>query len=107
VADLNLLQTFDRLGVNSSPSDQHSYDSAERRTSMTVNGQTQVSYTRDNANRLTGIAQGSSSVALNYDAANRRTSMTLPNGVAVAYTYDSDTRVTGARGAWRTVLVLP
>jgi RHS repeat-associated protein len=62
---------------------------------MTVAGQTAVNYGWDNANRLTGITQGSSSVALNYDAANRRTSLTLPNGVAVAYTYDSDAHVTG------------
>ncbi|WP_414645318.1 RHS repeat-associated core domain-containing protein [Candidatus Binatus sp.] len=62
---------------------------------MTVAGQPQVSYAWDNANRLTGITQGSTSVSLNYDNANRRTSLTLPNGIVVAYTYDSDSHVKG------------
>ena len=34
---------------------------------MQVAGQAQVSYTWDNANRLTAIAQGSSAVGINYD----------------------------------------
>ncbi|HVA39585.1 MAG TPA: RHS repeat domain-containing protein, partial [Candidatus Binataceae bacterium] len=58
-------------------------------------GQSQTSYAWDNANRLTGITQGSSAVGLVYDNANRRTTLTLPNGVTVAYTYDSDSRVNG------------
>ncbi|HEY9157294.1 RHS repeat-associated core domain-containing protein [Candidatus Binatus sp.] len=65
---------------------------------MTVAGQPQVSYAWDNANRLTGLTQGSTSVSLNYDNANRRTSLTLPNGIVVAYTYDSDSHVKGM--AW-------
>jgi RHS repeat-associated protein len=73
----------------------YAYDNAGRRQSMTVIGQTEVSYTFDNANRLTGITQGSSSVAFAYDGANRRTSLTLPNGIVVAYSYDSDSRVSG------------
>lgn len=47
---------------------------------MTVAGQSAVSYTWDNANRLTGITQGSN-VGLSYDAANRPSgaySVTLP-----------------------------
>ncbi len=62
---------------------------------MTVAGQTGVTYTWDNANRLTGITQGTSAVGFSYDAANRRTQLTLPNGIVVAYTYDSGSRVTG------------
>ncbi len=56
---------------------------------MTVVGQPAVSYTWDNANRLTGITQGSSSVGFSYDNSNRRTTLTLPNGVTVAYTYNA------------------
>jgi YD repeat-containing protein len=48
---------------------------------MTVAGQTAVGYSYDNANRLTGITQGSWGVSFAYDAANRRTSLTLPNGI--------------------------
>ena len=62
---------------------------------MTVPGQSQVSYTWDDANRLTGITQGSMSVAFQYDNANRRTQLTLPNGIVVAYSYDGDSRVSG------------
>ncbi len=88
---------LDRLTSETTPQGaiNYSYDSAGRRTSMTVAGQTQTNYTWDNANRLTGMTQGSSSVALNYDAANRRTSLTLPNGVVAAYTNDGDSHVTG------------
>ena len=40
----------------------YQYDLARRRQSMTVVGQTQVSYGWDNANRLTGITQGTTSI---------------------------------------------
>ena len=62
---------------------------------MSVPGQSQTSYAWDNANRLTGITQGTSSVGLVYDNASRRTTLTLPNGVTVAYTYDAGSHVTG------------
>jgi len=53
---------------------------------MTVVGQpAAASYAWDNANRLTGITQGSASVSFNYDSASRRTTLTLPNGIEVAY----------------------
>ncbi len=73
----------------------YAYDASGRRTSMTVAGESAVNYTWDNANRLTNITQGSSSVGLAYDNANRRTTLTLPNGVTVSYTYDLDSHVTG------------
>ena len=62
---------------------------------MQVAGQQQVSYTWDNANRLTAITQGSSAVDISYDNVNRRTSLTLPNGVTVGYGFDNDSHVTG------------
>ena len=62
---------------------------------MTVAGQPQVTYSYDNANRLTQIAQGTSTVGFSYDTANRRSTLTLSNGVNMSYTYDNDSRVTG------------
>jgi RHS repeat-associated protein len=62
---------------------------------MTVAGQLQVTYSYDNANRLTQIAQGTSTVGFSYDTANRRSTLTLSNGVNMSYTYDNDSRVTG------------
>jgi hypothetical protein len=66
-----------------------------RRTSMTVAGQPQVTYSYDNANRLTQIAQGTSTVGFSFDNINRRSTLTLSNGVNMSYTYDNDSRVTG------------
>jgi YD repeat-containing protein len=62
---------------------------------MTVGSLTAVSYTYDNANRVTQIAQGTPTVNFAYDAANRRTSLTLPNGVIMGYSYDSASELTG------------
>ncbi len=74
----------------------YAYDTAGRRTSMTVAGQTAVDYSYDNANRLAGMTQGTStSVSFGYDNANKRTSLTLPNGVVVSYGYDSASQLTG------------
>lgn len=64
------------------------------RQTMTVAGQSAVSYTYDNANRLTSIVQGSQTVAFSYDNANCRTRVTLPNGVTINYTYDSASQLT-------------
>jgi YD repeat-containing protein len=49
----------------------------------------------DNANRLTQIAQGTSTVGFSYDTANRRSTLTLNNGVNMSYTYDNESRMTG------------
>jgi RHS repeat-associated protein len=70
------------------------YDNARRRQTMTVVGQPTVSYSWDNANRLTGITQGSASIPIAYDNADRRNTLTLPNGIVLAYTYDIDSHVT-------------
>ena len=61
---------------------------------MTVVGQPTVSYGWDNANRLTGITQGSASIPFGYDNADRRNTLTLPNGILLTYTYDNDSHVT-------------
>jgi len=53
-----------------------------------------VSSTYDDANRMTQITQGTSTVGFTYDNINRRSTMTLANGVNLAYTYDNDSRLT-------------
>ena len=62
---------------------------------MTVSGQTSISYGYDNANRLTGITQGSTSVVIAPDIDSRRQSVTLPNGVSMNYGYDAASQLTG------------
>jgi RHS repeat-associated protein len=62
---------------------------------MTVAGQSAVSYTYDNADRLTTITQGSSTVSFAYDNMDRQSSLTLPNGVVMEYAYDMASKVTG------------
>ena len=71
------------------------FDNARRRQTMTVVGQPTVSYSWDNANRLTRITQGSASIPIAYDNADRRNTLTLPNGILLTYTYDNDSHVTG------------
>ncbi len=51
----------------------YTYDAAGRRTQMQVTGQTAVTYGYDDADRITGITQGSNAVGFTYDAACRRT----------------------------------
>lgn len=73
----------------------YTYDIVRRRQTMTVAGQPTVSYGWDNANRLTGITQGSASIPIVYDNADRRYTLTLPNGILLTYSYDNDSHVTG------------
>jgi RHS repeat-associated protein len=89
---------LDRLTQEQTPQGTvgYAYDSASRRTQMTVSGQSSaVTYSYDNNGRITGISQGAADVLFAYDAANRRGSLTLPNGVVVNYGYDSASELTG------------
>ena len=61
---------------------------------MTVAGQPQVTYTYDNANRLTTITQGTSTVTIAYDDADRRTSATYPNTNSITYAYNAASELT-------------
>jgi RHS repeat-associated protein len=72
----------------------YTYDAAGRRATMSVPGQTQISYGYDNADRLTTITQGSAIISFAYDDAGRRISHTLPNGVVTEYGYDAASRLT-------------
>jgi YD repeat-containing protein len=60
---------------------------------MTAGNQIQTAYSYDNADRLTQITQGNSTVSFGYDNANRRTSVTLPNGIVMSYSYDGASHV--------------
>jgi RHS repeat-associated protein len=82
----------------------YTYDNAGRKTSMTItNGglgaqvvQPTVTYSYDNADRLTGIHQAAADInegqaqdiVLVYDKAGQRTQTRLANGVTVNYEYD-------------------
>ena len=61
---------------------------------MTVDGQTAVDYTYDDAHRLTAVTQGSASVAITYDNANRRSTLTFPNDIVATYGYDDANQLT-------------
>jgi RHS repeat-associated protein len=94
---------LDLLTTETTPQGSITYDHdvAGRRTSMTVPCSTgspacaPLSYTYDNANRLTQLAQGASTIHLGYDDINRRSTLALSNGVNVQYVYDNDSRTTG------------
>ncbi len=72
----------------------YTYDNASRRATMTVVGQTVVTYTYDNANRLTQMQQGTSTVTIGYDNADRRTLLTLPNTNSVTYACNAAAELT-------------
>ena len=61
---------------------------------MLVQGQPAVTYTYDDANRLTEITQGAVSVTIGYDAAGRPASLTLPGDVVVEFGYDAASQLT-------------
>jgi RHS repeat-associated protein len=61
---------------------------------MTPSGQAQITYSYDNASRLSSIVQGASTVSFGYDSNGRRTSMTLPNGVVATLSYDAASQLT-------------
>jgi RHS repeat-associated protein len=96
---------LDRLLTETTPQGAvtYTYDLAGRRKTMTVLGQPTVSYTWDDANRLTQISQAAGTsnanvvqtVTFAYDNANRRISTALPNGIVVAYAYDDASQLTG------------
>ncbi len=78
----------------------YAYYASGMRQTMTVASQPTVTYTYDNANRLTQIQSGTGgsglgTVGLAYDAANRRQTATLPNGVLITYNYDNANQLTG------------
>ncbi|HZJ63349.1 MAG TPA: RHS repeat-associated core domain-containing protein [Kofleriaceae bacterium] len=103
---------FDHIVSEMTPQGEvdYGYDNLGRRTTLTVrNGapgaqitQPAITYTYDNANRLTGIHQAAGTInagaardiALAYNAAGQRTQTTLANGSTVNYTYDNAGQLT-------------
>jgi RHS repeat-associated protein len=87
---------LNRLTQELSPQGQidYTYYANGLRQTMTVQGQSAVTYSYDNANRLTQIAQGSTNVGFTYDAVDRRSTLTLPNGIVVTYGYDDASQLT-------------
>lgn len=87
---------LDRLTSEATPQGSVSYtfDSAGRRQTMTVAGQSTVIYAFDGANKLTQVGQDSTSVQFGYDAAGRRVTLTLANGVVTSYSYDAASQLT-------------
>jgi RHS repeat-associated protein len=65
------------------------YNAVQLATSMSVPGQTKVTYAYDKDNRLTKITQGTVKVTLGYDTASRPTSATLPDGITRTTSYDA------------------
>jgi len=59
----------------------YTYDADGRRASMSVAGQSAVTYGYDNAHRLTSITQGTTTIGMTYDDANRRSALTFANGI--------------------------
>lgn len=104
--------TLDRLVSEVTPQGEvdYTYDSAGRRTSMTIkNGplgaqvaQPTITYTYDAADRLTDIRQAAGTInggqaqdiTFAYDAAGQRTLVTLANGSTISYAYDAGGEVT-------------
>lgn len=77
----------------------YTHDSASRRETMTVAGQSTIGYCYDNADRVTTILDGTDCVASEkltqfaYDDAGRQHVVTLPNGTTAVYSYDPASRV--------------
>lgn len=68
---------------------ENKYDSLDRRVSRTINGQQEVAYGWDIANRLREIRYAGGVTSYSWDAAGRLTRKSLPNGIAVDYRYDA------------------
>jgi RHS repeat-associated protein len=64
-------------------------------TSLTVPGQTKITYTYDANSDLTKVTQGTTSVTQAFNNLGRVTSLTLPDGIKDTKTYDADSDLTG------------
>jgi RHS repeat-associated protein len=74
-----------------SPGVQYTYFADDTRQSMTVPGQSQVSYGYNNAGQVTSLTQGTATVSLDYFSDGRLQTLTLkpsPTPVTQGYTYD-------------------
>jgi len=67
----------------------YTYDAASRRKTMTVSGQSIITYGYDNADRLKTLTQAGQVVAYDYDSADRRRKLKLPNGIDILYNFNA------------------
>jgi RHS repeat-associated protein len=65
------------------------YNAAGMAASMTVPGQTKITYTYDADEQLTKVAQGTTSVTQTWDDLSRLSTVTLPDGIKDTNTYDA------------------
>ena len=72
----------------------YTYDNDGNRVALTLNGSGLLTYSYDDASRLTTITQGSNNFSFAYDSANRRASLTYPKGSTTTYGYDNLSRLT-------------
>jgi YD repeat-containing protein len=70
------------------------YNAAGLPTSMTVPGQTKITYGYDKDEQLTGITQGTTTVSQTWDDLARLSSVTLPDGIKDTNTYDAASELT-------------
>ena len=76
----------------------YSHDKNGNRTGLTLPGNKTITYTYDDANRLSTLnlsAFSISAFSFSFDAAGNPTNIVYPNGVTAAYTYDEGGRLTG------------
>ncbi|HEY3732402.1 MAG TPA: RHS repeat-associated core domain-containing protein [Streptosporangiaceae bacterium] len=71
------------------------YNNDQQPTSLTVPGQTKITYTYDKDSNLTKVTQGTTSVTQAYNGLGRVTSLTLPDGIKDTKAYDADSDLTG------------
>ena len=62
---------------------------------MQVLGQPPITYSYDNASRLTSMSQASKTMTVTYDGDGRRSTLTLPNGIVTTYSYNRAGELTG------------
>jgi len=73
----------------------YAFDTANRRTSMSVTGTGSWTYSYDASDRLTQVVNPSSeTTGFSYDAANRQTGQTSGNSSTVVTTFDNASRAT-------------
>ena len=114
-ADGTIIYGYDRMNrltsvdySDTTPDVNRTYDNAGRPTTMTDGAGGSVTYTHDNADRLTEIERTGAGAGLNgaleytYDNAGNITSRTYPDSTLVTQTFDDDGRLATVTSASQT-----
>jgi len=72
----------------------YGYDAVGNRTNFTVGSVLTQSYSFDSRNRVTTITGNGESTSFTYDDVSRRTAATWPNGTTATYQYDNANQLT-------------